>query len=50
MVYEFKEYPKWIKDKDGRDIGIANSAKEEAKFNKKEEKETKKKSTEKDGW
>lgn len=29
MPYEYKEYPKWVKDKDGKDV-IANNAEEEA--------------------
>lgn len=46
MAYEYKEYPKWVKDKDGKDIGIANNAEEETKLNKKEEP----KKSKKDGW
>lgn len=49
MAYEYKEYPKWVKDKDGKDV-VANNAEEEAKLTKKEEEKEVKKSNKKDSW
>lgn len=42
MAYEFKEFPKWIKDKDGKDIIVQNPMEEAPHSATKETKEEKK--------
>lgn len=42
MAYEYREFPKWVKTYDGKDV-VVNDAEEEAKVTKKEIKKPNKK-------